>query len=140
MLFELGCVLTRYQRPFRLVRKSWYLQEPSRTWSNGMLRSRIATFDLLKIVWRTWNSAACEACAAGLWRDTNTRHYRSSRAVLGRGCRGRWTRSSTEAFENFTHFIADLELGYFFNELYVCVWKISHMPCSPPWKSGHSSH
>ena len=103
--------------------------------------------DLLKISWRTWNSAACEACAAGLRRDTNTRHYRSSRAVLGRGCRGRWTRSFTEASDNFTHFNAELELGFFltstlylavtFVSVYVCVWKISHAPCSSPWKSGH---
>ena len=50
--------------------RSWHV--PSRTWSDGVMRSRIVVYDLLKIVSRTWSHAGLEGCTASPGRDTNT--------------------------------------------------------------------
>ena len=57
---------------------------PSRTWSDGVMRSRIFTHDLLKIVSRTWSNAGLEGCTASPGRGTNT------------GCSG-WSRPCDHA-------------------------------------------
>ena len=44
-------------------------QEPG---AMGVMRSRIATYDLLKIVSHTWNVAGLEGCTASSGRDTST--------------------------------------------------------------------
>ena len=46
-----------------------------------MTRSRIVTYDLLKIVSRTWSSAGLEECTASPGRDKNT-----GRCVWSRPC------------------------------------------------------
>ena len=46
---------------FGMARKSsrsWHM--PSRTWSDGVTRSRISTYDLFKILSRTWSNAGLE--------------------------------------------------------------------------------
>ena len=68
-----SCVLTKLQSPFWIVPRSirsWH--DLSRTWSNGVMRSRIVSCDLLMIVSRTWSNAGLEECTASPGRDTST--------------------------------------------------------------------
>ena len=59
--------------PYWMVLRSirfWHVL--SRTWSNGVTRSRIVTFDLFMIESRIWSIACLEGCTASPGRYTNT--------------------------------------------------------------------
>ena len=66
-------MLTKLQSPCGMTPrsfKSWHV--PLRTWSNGVMRSRFCSCDLLTIVSRAWSNAGLVGCTASPGRDTNT--------------------------------------------------------------------
>ena len=66
-------MLTKLQSPCEMTPnsfRSWH--GPSRTLSNGVVRSRIFSCHLLTIVSRAWSNAGLERCTASPGRDTNT--------------------------------------------------------------------